>query len=256
MAACRSFVIRKYRGFRSCRSHSVLFRYLLDPALASHSILQRAQTVTGHADVRSARGSGANTAPPQPLARHDVSLSTRALSLFPSLCVRGSTAQFFADVPCIAPALTSPSSYRQAPRQAGYQTGAASSGRGQAPVGYDAYQPQQAQAQSFRPQVSSAPQQQAYDPSAFQGQPAPRGRSTVQSFGGGLARPTQQQQQQGGQQASCSLFPRFVTPLSWRTFQTGIPTSAVSVLSELCNKPFSSNNLSGILDESKLSHDQ
>lgn len=89
----------------------------------------------------------------------------------------------------------------RAPRQAGYQTGAASSGRGQAPVGYDAYQPQQAQAQSFRPQVSSAPQQQAYDPSAFQGQPAPRGRSTVQSFGGGLARPTQQQQQQGGQQS-------------------------------------------------------
>lgn len=84
------------------------------------------------------------------------------------------------------------------PRQAGYQQGAPS-GRGQAAAGYDAYQPQQAQAQSFRPQVSSAPQQQAYDQSAFQGQPAPRGRSTVQSFGGGLARPTQQQQQQNQQ---------------------------------------------------------
>lgn len=87
----------------------------------------------------------------------------------------------------------------RAQRQAGYQPGPSS--RGQAPVGYDAYQPQQAQAQSFRPQVSAAPQQQAYDQSAFQGQPAPRGRSTVQSFGGGLARPTQQQQQQGGGQS-------------------------------------------------------
>lgn len=83
-------------------------------------------------------------------------------------------------------------------RQAHYQpSGGAAANRG--PAGYEAYQPQQAQAQSFRPQVQAAPQQ-AYDPSGFQGQPAPRGRATVQSFGGGLARPTQQSQQ-GGQQS-------------------------------------------------------
>ncbi|KAL3209291.1 hypothetical protein MRX96_009282 [Rhipicephalus microplus] len=84
-------------------------------------------------------------------------------------------------------------------RQAHYQpSGGAAANRG--PAGYEAYQPQQAQAQSFRPQVQAAPQQ-PYDPSGFQGQPAPRGRATVQSFGGGLARPTQQSQQ-GGQQST------------------------------------------------------
>ncbi|KAL1438539.1 hypothetical protein MTO96_047902 [Rhipicephalus appendiculatus] len=83
-------------------------------------------------------------------------------------------------------------------RQTHYQpSGGASASRG--PAGYDAYQPQQAQAQSFRPQVQAAPQQ-SYDQSAFQGQPAPRGRTTVQSFGGGPSRPTQQSQQ-GGQQS-------------------------------------------------------
>ncbi|KAH7970813.1 hypothetical protein HPB49_015811 [Dermacentor silvarum] len=85
-------------------------------------------------------------------------------------------------------------------RQAPYQPGGGAASRGQAAGGYDAYQPQQAQAQSFRPQVQAAPQQ-AYDQSAYQGQPAPRGRTTVQSFGGGLARPTQQSQSQGGQQS-------------------------------------------------------
>ncbi|KAH6940492.1 hypothetical protein HPB50_000513 [Hyalomma asiaticum] len=85
-------------------------------------------------------------------------------------------------------------------RQAHYQpSGGAAASRGATVGGYDAYQPQQAQAQSFRPQVQAAPQQ-SYDPSAFQAQPAPRGRSTSQSFGGGLARPTQQQSQ-GGQQS-------------------------------------------------------
>ncbi|XP_077500671.1 uncharacterized protein LOC144111297 isoform X1 [Amblyomma americanum] len=92
--------------------------------------------------------------------------------------------------------LTAVSATRSA-RQVQYQPGGGGASRG---GGYDHYQPQQAQAQSFRPQVQAAPQQ-GYDPSAFQGQPAPRGRTTVQSFGGGLARPTQQQQsQQGGQQ--------------------------------------------------------
>ncbi|XP_050042346.1 uncharacterized protein [Dermacentor andersoni] len=85
-------------------------------------------------------------------------------------------------------------------RQTHYQPSGGAASRGSAAGGYDAYQPQQAQAQSFRPQVQAAPQQ-SYDQSAYQGQPAPRGRATVQSFGGGLARPTQQSQSQGGQQS-------------------------------------------------------
>ncbi|XP_075527838.1 uncharacterized protein LOC142559990 isoform X2 [Dermacentor variabilis] len=85
-------------------------------------------------------------------------------------------------------------------RQTHYQPSGGAASRGSAAGGYDAYQPQQAQAQSFRPQVQAAPQQ-SYDQSSYQGQPAPRGRATVQSFGGGLARPTQQSQSQGGQQS-------------------------------------------------------
>ncbi|XP_064476443.1 transcription factor SPT20 homolog isoform X2 [Ornithodoros turicata] len=73
-------------------------------------------------------------------------------------------------------------------RQVQYQPEAAP--RGSAPQSQDQYAQQQ-QLQGFR---QTAPQQQQYDQSAFQ-QQAPRGRTTVQSFGGGLARPQQSSQQ-------------------------------------------------------------
>ncbi|KAG0424625.1 hypothetical protein HPB47_028155 [Ixodes persulcatus] len=78
-------------------------------------------------------------------------------------------------------------------RQVQYQPGGS---RGSSAAPHDGYQQQQPQAQSFRPQVS-APPQQGYDPNVYQPQQQaqPR-RQTVQSFGGGLARPQQQRPQQ------------------------------------------------------------
>lgn len=81
-------------------------------------------------------------------------------------------------------------------RQVQYQPKGATRAAAAAPQGYDQY-PQQQQLQGFR---QASPQQQTYEP-PFQQQAAPRGRQTVQSFGGGLARPQQAAPQQSSQSA-------------------------------------------------------